>query len=70
MEKKLSPEDQANLDRYYDEFDDNEDVKRSYTYAEDLMHPEDTSYIQGEMDDLERMEYEYNLIQWEKEYNY
>ena len=70
MEKKLSPEDQANLDRYYDEFDDNEDVKRSYTYVEDLMHPEDTRNIQGEMDDLERMEYEYNLIQWEKEYNY
>jgi hypothetical protein len=69
MEKKLSPEDQANLDRYFDEFDDNEDAKRSYTYGEDLMHPEDTALEEG-LNDLERMEYEYNLMQWEKEYNY
>ena len=42
--------------------------KESFTYAEDLMHPEDTRYIQGEMDDLERMEYEHNLIEWERQY--
>ena len=41
----------------------------SISYAEDLMHPEDTALEAG-MDDLERMEYEYNLMQWEKEYNY
>ena len=69
MEKKLSPEDQANLDRYYDEFDA-ECEKRKLTFCEDLMHPEDNRLFQGEMDDLERMEFEYNLIQWEKQYNY
>ena len=69
MEKKLSPEDQSNLDRYYDEFDA-EREKRKVIFCDDLMHPEDTRFIQGEMDDLERMEYEYNLMQWEKQYNY
>ncbi len=44
--------------------------KESIPFVEDLMHPEDTRYIQGEMDDLERWEYEYNLMQWEKQYNY
>tara|TARA_R100001086_G_scaffold112369_1_gene57292 strand:- start:505 stop:714 length:210 start_codon:yes stop_codon:yes gene_type:complete len=69
MEKKLSAEDQANLDYYYDEFDA-ECAKRKVTFCEDLMHPDDTRFAQGEMDDLERMEYEYNLIQWEKQHSY
>ena len=34
------------------------------------MHPDDTRFAQGEMDDLERMEYEYNLIEWEKQHSY
>ena len=39
--------------------------------AEDpnFYYPEDCAYIQGEMDELERMEYEYNLMEWEKQYN-
>ena len=41
----------------------------SIPYADDLMHPEDTALEEG-LNDLERMEYEYNLIQWEQENNY
>jgi hypothetical protein len=50
------------MDSYLDEI--------TTTPSEDyIMHPEDTALEKG-LDDFERMEYEYNLIQWEKQHSY
>jgi hypothetical protein len=61
--ERFTEEELSNMDSYLDEI-------TSIPSASDFMHPEDTAYIQGEMDELERMEYEYNLIEWEKQYSY
>jgi len=61
--ERFTEEELSNMDSYLDEIT----VTPS---ASDFMYPDDTRFIQGEMDDLERMEYEYNLIEWEKQYNY
>ena len=46
-----------------------EKEKESTPSASDFMHPEDTALEEG-LDDFERMEYEYNLIEWEKQHSY
>ena len=43
--------------------------KESIPSEDYILHPEDTALEEG-LDDFERMEYEYNLIEWEKQYNY
>jgi hypothetical protein len=46
-----------------------EKEKESIPSEDFIMHPEDTALEEG-LDDFERMEYEYNLIQWEKQHSY
>jgi hypothetical protein len=59
-----------NLKDALEDFEKRTRANESFPFVEDLMHPDDTRFAQGEMDDLERMEYEYNLIEWEKQHSY
>jgi len=43
--------------------------KESIPSEDYIIHPEDTALEEG-LDDFERMEYEYNLIEWEKQHSY
>ena len=60
--ERFTEEELSNMDSYLDEI--------TTTPSDDyIMHPEDTALEEG-LDDFERMEYEYNLIQWEKQHGY